>query len=74
MGGHLRLADEQRTGCLYIAPERIFIGSEVLTNASCRTIEEIWGKRLFDQHAPIKTDPIAAECAERPWLHIRRIR
>ena len=64
------LADEQRAGRLRIAPERIFTGFEVLTDASRHVIEEMWGKRLFDHYAATETGPIAAECAEHHGLHI----
>ena len=65
-----RLADEQRAGRLRIAPERIFTSAEVLTDTARRTIEAVWGKRLFDQYAATETGMIAAECAEHRGLHI----
>jgi len=65
-----RLADEQRAGRLRIVPERIFTTSEVLTGAARGEIEEVWGKRLFDQYAATETGLIAAECAEHRGLHI----
>src|SRR5262245_54067948 len=51
-------------------PARIFTSAVVLSGAARRTIEDVWGQRVFDQYAATEAGIIAAECAEHRELHI----
>jgi phenylacetate-coenzyme A ligase PaaK-like adenylate-forming protein len=49
------LAGEQLAGRLRISPDMIFTSAEVLTDETRRRVEQVWGKRLFNQYAATET-------------------
>lgn len=64
------LAEARIAGTLDVAPSAIFTSAELLTNETRRTIEDAWGKRMFDQYAATETGNIAGECERHAGLHV----
>ncbi|HEX2916385.1 MAG TPA: phenylacetate--CoA ligase family protein [Chloroflexia bacterium] len=64
------LALEQLAGHLTIHPAKVFTSSEVTTPQIRRTIEQAWGKVVFDEYATTETATIAAECTRHHGLHL----
>ncbi len=55
------LAAEQLAGRLSIAPEQVFVSSEVLTDETRRLAKKVWGNEPFNQYGATETADIAAE-------------
>lgn len=64
------LAEEQLAGRLHISPRLVFTSGEVLTEETRLRIEDVWGKRLFDQYAATECGLLAAECQYHTGLHL----
>ncbi|MBI3287035.1 MAG: phenylacetate--CoA ligase family protein [Chloroflexi bacterium] len=64
------LADEQLSGRLRIAPHLVFTSSEVLTDETRRRVEQVWGKKLFNQYGATEGGDLAAECERHRGLHL----
>lgn len=65
-----RLAREQVSGRLKIAPKAVFCASEVLTGETRRLIECAWGVQPFNVYAATETAGIASECADHQGLQL----
>ena len=64
------LAAEQSARRLHIAPTATFSASEVLTDATRRTIADAWGRAPFNVYAATETAGIAAECEHHSGMHL----
>lgn len=64
------LADAQAEDQLHIAPTATFSASEVLTEATRRSIDHAWGHQPFNVYAATETAGIAAECEHHTGLHL----
>ena len=64
------LADAQAEERLHIAPTATFSASEVLTEATRRSIDHAWGHQPFNVYAATETAGIAAECEHHTGLHL----
>ena len=64
------LAEARLAGSIDIAPSTIFTSAELLTDETRQTIEDAWGKRLFNQYAATETGNIAGECERHAGLHV----
>ena len=64
------LANEQRAGRLRIAPRRVFASSEVLTAATKRMSEAVWGSAPYNQYAATESGSIAGECSHHQGMHV----
>jgi phenylacetate-CoA ligase len=56
------LADEQRSGHLRIAPQRIVSAAEVLSPALRQRAQDVWGDIVFDQYGATEGGTFAVEC------------
>ena len=59
------LADEQTSGRLQIAPQRIVCTSEVLSSALRQRVQAVWGDIVYDQYGATEGGAFAAECKSR---------
>ena len=64
------LAIEQREGRLDIHPRFIFTASEVLTSDMLKTIEDVWGRVVFNEYVSTETATIAAEDEGHHGMHV----
>jgi phenylacetate-CoA ligase len=64
------LAQQQQQGHLHIAPTLVFSASEVLTSDMRATIEQAFGRELFNEYAATETGSIAGECSRHTGLHL----
>jgi phenylacetate-coenzyme A ligase PaaK-like adenylate-forming protein len=64
------LAEEQFTGRLHIAPEKVFTSSEVLTDETRRRVKAAWGDEPFNQYGATETADIAAEHKVCRRMHV----
>ena len=64
------LAEEQHAGRLHIAPEQVFVSSEVLTAETRRLAREAWGDEPFNQYGATETADVAAEHWRCRRLHL----
>ena len=63
------LADEQASGHLKIAPDRIVSSAEVLSPSLRQRIQAVWGDIVFDQYGASEGGTFAVEC-ESPYRAI----
>lgn len=64
------LAEEQKAGRLHIAPEQVFVSSEVLTDDTRRRVKDAWGDAPYNQYGATETADIAAEHHGCRHLHL----
>lgn len=64
------LAAEQLAGRLRIAPEQVFVSSEVLTDETRRLAKTVWGNEPFNQYGATETADIAAEHWSCRRMHV----
>lgn len=64
------LAQQQQKGHLHIAPTLVFSASEALTSDMRATIEQAFGKVLFNEYAATETGSFAGECSWHTGLHL----
>jgi phenylacetate-CoA ligase len=50
--------------------QKIFLGSEVLTNKIRKSVEEVWGCEVFDTSGSSEVGLIGAECTEHKGHHL----
>jgi phenylacetate-coenzyme A ligase PaaK-like adenylate-forming protein len=65
-----RLAEEQRSGRLQLAPLRLFSAAEVLTEDVRDRARDTWGIEVFDSYGTTETGLIGTECEDHSGIHL----